>query len=122
MARARALGWNTLGRSVHGSPEPAPEADYSVLAPIFAPGTNQPGAAKQPIGLEALRQFRAREPGWVLALGGISPVNLDSVLEAGADGIASISLVFAARERARENVEAVVRAFARRVPDHGSPT
>lgn len=64
-------------------------ADAATLSPIFA----SPGKGS-PLGLEAIRQARARlgdAPGFtLLALGGVDASNVAPCLEAGADGAAAI--------------------------------
>ena len=114
--RARVPG--LLGRSCHGDPQPGDDqVDYTVLAPIFAPHTASPGITKTPIGLAGLRRWTA-VPRHLLALGGITAANVGEVLAAGASGIAGISLVFAGRRDAADNVAALVRAFAVEVDRH----
>lgn len=78
--------------SCHSSEEvvqaDANQATFAVFAPVFEK-TGAPGTS--PAGLEALRRAcRARIP--VLALGGVTPQNAESCLQAGAAGIAAIRL------------------------------
>lgn len=65
-------------------------ADYAVLAPIFAPLSKPAGWP--PLGLEALRTIalRARIP--VIALGGVTEENAPLCVQAGAAGVAGITL------------------------------
>jgi thiamine-phosphate diphosphorylase len=59
-------------------------ADFIVFGPIF----ESPG--KTPVGLEPLRRVVSSIPIPVLAIGGITASNSQSILEAGAAGIAGI--------------------------------
>lgn len=102
-----------LGRSCHGEPQPGDGVvDFTVLAPIFAPRTVQPGVDKQAIGLAVLRRWTAAQHRHVLALGGIAPAHVPELLAAGAAGIAGISLFFSSPREAAENVETLVRSLA----------
>ena len=65
-------------------------ADFAVLAPIFAPLSKL--SASPPLGLDALRAITARAQIPVIALGGITEENALSCMEAGAAGIAGITL------------------------------
>jgi thiamine monophosphate synthase len=111
----------TIGRSIHGSvpePGPGPEGlDYSCLAPIFPPSTRLPGDDKQAIGLAGLRAWTARRPD-ILALGGVDPANARACLDAGARGLAGIRLFFGRSDEARQDVEALCRAFGAVSEDH----
>lgn len=101
-----------LGRSCHGAPQPGDAwVDYTVLAPIFAPRTVQPGVDKPPIGLAMLRRWATPER-HVLALGGVEPADVPALLAAGASGIAGISLFFSSPREAAENVATLVRLLA----------
>jgi thiamine monophosphate synthase len=71
-------------------------ADYAVLAPIFAP-LSKP-SSRPPLGLEALRAVASRSSIPVLALGGITRENAPLCVEAGAAGVAGITLFRRARE------------------------
>lgn len=65
-------------------------ADYVLLAPIFPALSKTEN--KPVLGPEAIRQFvnRSRTP--VLALGGITPENAQTCIDAGAAGVAGITL------------------------------
>ena len=83
-----------VGVSVHSLEDAVQAAecgvDYLLLAPVFAPLSKSPGRA--PLGLAVLRRVCARVAVPVIALGGMRPEDFGSVLEAGAAGIAGISL------------------------------
>ena len=65
-------------------------ADYVVLAPIFTPLSKPPG--RNPLGLDALRQIAAGTSIPIIALGGITEANAMRCIEAGAAGVAGITL------------------------------
>ena len=97
-----------IGASTHSLAEVARASaggvDYVLFGPVFA----SPGKADErtALGLDPLREVCAQ--GWVtvLALGGITPANTPSVLEAGAHGTAAIRTVFEA-----EDPETATRAW-----------
>jgi thiamine-phosphate pyrophosphorylase len=64
--------------------------DYIILAPIFQPLSKAPN--RPPLGLEALREIAATCLIPIIALGGITESNATQCLEAGARGIAGITL------------------------------
>jgi thiamine-phosphate pyrophosphorylase len=64
-------------------------ADYILLAPIFAPLSKS--AAGTALGLDALLDASTRIAVPILALGGVTPENEQSCVDAGAAGIAGIS-------------------------------
>jgi thiamine-phosphate diphosphorylase len=65
-------------------------ADYAILAPIFKPLSK--AAALDPLGLESLQRIASTAPLPVIALGGITESNAARCIEAGASGIAGITL------------------------------
>jgi thiamine-phosphate pyrophosphorylase len=72
-------------------------ADFATFGPIFS----SPGKG-EPVGIDALRESCGGAPGFpVIALAGISEVNVFAVLDAGAAGIAGI--------RAFNDVESLVQ-------------
>lgn len=79
-----------IGVSCHTIPDlqqaQSESADFAVYGPIFPTGD------KHPIGLDALRQATATLRLPIYALGGITPATAQSCLDAGAHGIAGISL------------------------------
>ncbi|MFQ5926563.1 MAG: thiamine phosphate synthase, partial [Terriglobia bacterium] len=64
-------------------------ADYVAFGPIFPTGTKVD--AEPTVGLERLREIRARVQKPLVAIGGITPANAAQVLAAGADAVAVIS-------------------------------
>ncbi|WP_131119797.1 thiamine phosphate synthase [Lichenihabitans psoromatis] len=76
----------------------ATRADYLGIGPIF-PQSTKPDAAS-PIGLAGLAAMRRRTTKPILAIGGITLNNAASILKAGADGLAVVSAIMAARDPA----------------------
>jgi thiamine-phosphate pyrophosphorylase len=113
LGRARRLFPDAIvGRSCHGLPAGnAAPVDYSCFAPVFAPRTPTPDRLKEPAGLEILRRWTADPQAWIVALGGIDPSRGRACLEAGARGLAGISLFFGAREQLAQDVAALVRVL-----------
>ncbi|MBN2026160.1 MAG: thiamine phosphate synthase [Actinobacteria bacterium] len=72
------------------------DADYLGVGPVFA--TPSKADAVAPIGLEGLARIRESVELPIVAIGGIDVENASSVFEAGADGIAVISAVTAAKD------------------------
>ncbi|MDT7541408.1 MAG: thiamine-phosphate pyrophosphorylase [Acidobacteriota bacterium] len=78
-------------------------ADFTVFGPVF--DTPSKRAYGSPVGLEALREVaRALASFPIFAIGGVTRANAESVILAGAQGIAAIRL-FDNRETLREVVE-----------------
>ena len=71
-------------------------ADFVVLGPIFQ--TPSKAAYGPPLTTAALREARAAVGLPILAIGGIQETHVGEVMAAGADGIAVISAVMAARD------------------------
>ena len=83
-----------LGRSVHSAADAqaaeADGADLIVVGTIFSTGSH-PGTT--PSGLELLRQVNTRVGVPYLAIGGVTPGNVSSVINAGASGAAVITAI-----------------------------
>ena len=84
-----------VGQSVHSAEEAqvagGSHVDYVELGTIF-PSPSHPGGAL--LGVDGIRQA-AKFGGPILAVGGITPTNVASAIEAGAAGIAVISTILA---------------------------
>jgi thiamine-phosphate pyrophosphorylase len=65
-------------------------ADYILLAPVFAPLSKS--ASVPPLGLDKLREAAGSVAVPVIALGGVTELNARACFEAGAAGVAGISL------------------------------
>ncbi len=83
-----------IGVSVHSIREAknafSMGADYLLLGHLFP--TQSKSTLGPPLGLDCLRKLCAAVPVPVLGLGGIRPESIQSVLDAGARGVAGISL------------------------------
>ena len=82
-----------VGRSVHSVQEAiaAAGADYLIAGTVFPSASKRAGPAEL-LGIEGLRAIVNASAVPVLAIGGITPDRIDSVLAAGAAGIAAIGL------------------------------
>jgi thiamine-phosphate pyrophosphorylase len=83
----------------------ATSADYIAVGPVFATGTKVD--AEPVIGLEGVRRARSLTTKPMVAIGGITRANAQSVIDAGADSVAVISALFVEGE----TVEKVARDF-----------
>lgn len=93
------LGQNKIvGISTHSVPEAYLELEqgfsYAFLSPIFQPLSKE--TAKEPLGLESLRELRSMTPGIFFALGGINASRASDSIAAGASGVATIGGILAA--------------------------
>ena len=66
------------------------DADYILLAPVFAPLSKT--TPRRPLGLDKLREAARSVRAPVIALGGVTQANAQLCIEAGAAGVAGISL------------------------------
>ena len=95
----------TLGVSTH-NPEQVriadkSSADYLAIGPVFA--TSAKANPDPVVGLNGVRAARALTRKPLVAIGGITRANCDSVIEAGADSVAMISdLLLGPRKSAEE--------------------
>jgi thiamine-phosphate pyrophosphorylase len=80
-------------------------ADYIAVGPVFATGTKTD--AEPVIGLDGIRRARSLTKKPIVAIGGITRANAQSVIDAGADSVAVISALFVDGE----TVERVARDF-----------
>ena len=69
-------------------------ADYIGVSPVFATATKQDTG--RPLGLEGVRQIRELVDIPIVGIGGIDRSNAESVIQAGADGIAVVSAIVSA--------------------------
>ncbi|MCR8852749.1 thiamine phosphate synthase [Lysinibacillus fusiformis] len=90
-----------LGVSVHSQEELQTAIDHHVdyvgIGPIFA--TTSKSDAQPPCGTYFLQQASKLQPNLpIVAIGGINRTNADSVLQAGADGVAVISAICGSKD------------------------
>jgi len=71
-------------------------ADYLGVGPIFAQST-KPDAAT-PLGVDGLAEIRRLTGKPIVAIGGVSAVNVRALRLAGADGIAVVSAIVGAKD------------------------
>lgn len=83
-------------------------ADYVTLSPVF--GTESKPGYGPALGLDELRAVAANVSIPVLALGGITPANARSCLEAGASGLAVMGFVMRAADPAASMAELLAAA------------
>jgi thiamine-phosphate pyrophosphorylase len=85
-------------------------ADYIAIGPVFATSTKTD--AEPVVGLEGVERARRLTTRPLVAIGGITPQNAASVIEAGADSVAVIGALLSPGA----DTEAVVRAFLNNMP------
>lgn len=93
---------NVLERAVVAQDE---GASYVAFGRFF-PSTTKPGAPQAELAL--LRQARTRLRVPICAIGGVTPANARTLIDAGADLVAAVEGVFGARD-----IAAAARAYAR---------
>ncbi len=89
-------------------------ADYLGVGPVF-PTATKPDAAP-PLGVEKLAEIVRATAKPVVAIGGINPGNLESVLGAGVSGVAVISAILTASDPAAEMSKIVSKIEELRSP------
>ena len=109
IARAKLGAGKLLGASCYDRMDlaisaRAEGADYVAFGGAFASST-KPGAARAPISLYGEARARLGLP--VVAIGGLTPENAGTVIDAGADAVGVISALFNAPD-----VEAAARRFS----------
>ncbi len=97
----RRLGIRLIGVSCHDADEleraSQEGADFAVLGPVFAPLSKT--IDSPPLGLDAFGRLARSAAIPVLALGGITPANTAACIQAGAAGVAGITLFSACEPR-----------------------
>jgi thiamine-phosphate pyrophosphorylase len=88
----------------------AARADYIAIGPVFA--TTSKANAEPVVGLEGVRRARALTSRPLVAIGGITPENAASVIEAGADSVAVIGALLKSDARPGD----VVKMFLEDMP------
>ena len=105
LGKGRLLGASCYDRLELGLAAREAGADYVAFVSAF-PSATKPGATRAPLSL--YREAKARLGLPVVAIGGITTENAQSVIEAGADAVAVISALFDAPD-----IEAAARSFSR---------
>lgn len=90
----------------------AAEADYVAIGPVFITGTK--ANAEPVVGLEGVRRARELTHRPLVAVGGITPANASSVIEAGADSVAVISALLAGPDTVGDAVHKFLRILVDR--------
>lgn len=84
------------------------DVDYIGLSPIFS--TNTKLDTKEPLGIEGIEQIAAFTKHKTVAIGGVNNSNAETILTAGADGIAVISAIVShdCPEEAAQQLQSIV--------------
>ncbi len=121
LARARLGAGAIVGLSIEGVDQVERpdliEVDYVAASPVYATQTKADAAA--PLGLEGVRELRARCRAPLVAIGGITESNAATVIAAGADGVAVVSAILDAEDSgaaARRLRRAIDEALSARAP------
>jgi thiamine-phosphate pyrophosphorylase len=97
----KVLGAAVIGVSTHNEAQAisadAGAADYVAIGPVFA--TTSKANTEPAVGLDGVRRARALTTKPLVAIGGITRENAQSVVDAGADSVAVIGGLLAAGER-----------------------
>ncbi|MDA8298237.1 MAG: thiamine phosphate synthase [Actinomycetota bacterium] len=109
------IGWSVTNLAEAAAAARLPEGciDYLGVGPVFPTGSKADAAA--PMGTTALAQVVVGSGLPCVAIGGIGPENLDSVLATGVEGVAVISAICSDRDP-----EAAARRLAGRIAGHAS--
>lgn len=104
------IGWSvtSLAEAAAAARLPAGCVDYLGVGPVFPTGSKADAAA--PMGTTTLARVVTESELPCVAIGGIGPDNVDSVLATGVDGVAVISAICSARDP-----EAAARHLAGRI-------
>jgi thiamine-phosphate pyrophosphorylase len=89
-------------------------ADYIAIGPVFTTSTKR--NPDPVVGLEGVRQARSLTGRPLVAIGGITPENAASVIEAGADTVAVIGALLQPAATPAEWVKAFLRAMPPIIP------
>jgi thiamine-phosphate pyrophosphorylase len=113
-ARSVLLPEGIVGCSTHNDTQVATAnkagADYIAIGPVFA--TTTKSDAEPVVGLEGVRSARALTTCPLVAIGGITPENAASVIEAGADSVAVIGALLKPDAKPGD----IVKAFLEKMP------
>lgn len=110
------LGYNAIiGVSVENKTQAltaiSSDVDYISISPVFTTPTKP--EAKDFWGIEGLKEIRKLTNKYLVAIGGINETNIYEVLQAGADGIAVVSAICAAKdpENAARALKNIINKF-----------
>ncbi|MBI3596760.1 MAG: thiamine phosphate synthase [Nitrospirae bacterium] len=87
-------------------------ADYLGIGPIYSSTTKQD---RPPLGCEALKQFRKHVRIPLVAIGGISPLNVRQVMTTRVDGVAVVSAILSRSDVTRATADLVAILQTRRI-------